>query len=186
MEDSDREQYCAKTLKKRDEVLKKAAALGIKETEIDEYLYAFGTFDKNNDGAISANELEEAFIMLNQSVSKEEINKMMTKADKDGDGLIDFEEFVEMMIKYRNDSNEQEARLREVFNFFDIDKNGKISYIELKKAMKKLGQNVSDSEAKKMIRVADKDKDGHIDFDEFLELPNVPVKLYFCCKIIVS
>ncbi|KAI8534571.1 hypothetical protein RHMOL_Rhmol10G0100700 [Rhododendron molle] len=52
----------------------------------------FRRFDENNDGKISAQELEEALKALG-SVSTEEVTRMMGEIDTDGDGFISFSEF---------------------------------------------------------------------------------------------
>ena len=56
---------------------------------------------------------------------------------------------------------------REAFKVFDVDGNGKITKEELKNVMHKLGEHrltMADIEA--MIREADQDGDGQIDFNE--------------------
>ncbi|KAK4490535.1 hypothetical protein RD792_001215 [Penstemon davidsonii] len=54
----------------------------------------FKCFDANGDGKISAAELGEALKTLG-SVTVEEINRMMSEIDTDGDGHISFEEFTD-------------------------------------------------------------------------------------------
>ncbi len=53
-----------------------------------------------------------------------------------------------------------------------FDKNGdnKISPVELEEVMKYLGLNPSSDEVKKMIRVVDKNCNGHVDYDEFISM----------------
>ncbi|EPS67685.1 hypothetical protein M569_07091 [Genlisea aurea] len=52
----------------------------------------FKKCDANGDGKVSASELGEALKALG-SVTPEEINRMMTELDTDGDGFVSFEEF---------------------------------------------------------------------------------------------
>ncbi|KAM7520315.1 hypothetical protein LguiB_019277 [Lonicera macranthoides] len=54
----------------------------------------FKRFDANGDGKISSSELGEALKTLG-SVTSEEVQRMMTEIDTDGDGFISFEEFTE-------------------------------------------------------------------------------------------
>ncbi|CAD6570538.1 MAG: N-terminal acetyltransferase A complex catalytic subunit ard1 [Tremellales sp. Tagirdzhanova-0007] len=65
------------------------------EEEIRE---AFKVFDKNNDGHISAAELKHVMTNLGEKLSDAEISEMIREADKDGDGMIDYNEFVTMMM----------------------------------------------------------------------------------------
>lgn len=48
---------------------------------------------------------------------------------------------------------------------FDIDGNGVIDADELRLTMRNLGENLSDEDVKAMIRAADKNGDGKIDYE---------------------
>eukprot|EP00887_Chlorella_sp_A99_P004796 scaffold4.g4796.t1 len=61
---------------------------------------AFKHFDTDDSGTISRDELKEAFKKQYQGAEMEaEINKILDEVDRDGNGEIDYEEFVAMMIK---------------------------------------------------------------------------------------
>ncbi len=55
--------------------------------------------------------------------------------------------------------------MRQAFKVFDIDGNGLIDATELRLTMKNLGENLSESDVKAMIRTADKNGDGKIDYE---------------------
>ena len=67
-------------------------------------------------------------------------------------------------------SDFQIAEFKEVFELFDIDKDGAVSNSELKLIFLSLGQQISDYELKLMIEKVDKDENGTLDFSEFLSL----------------
>jgi len=69
-------------------------------------------------------------------------------------------------------SGQSQDELRAAFALFDIDKDGKITEKELASVMKKLGSFTSDSDVKEMIREVDIDKNGTIDFNEFVVMMN--------------
>ncbi|ESO10357.1 hypothetical protein HELRODRAFT_91884, partial [Helobdella robusta] len=48
---------------------------------------------------------------------------------------------------------------------FDKDGNGLIDKSELKSTMRSLGENLSDKDVKAMIKAADKNGDGKIDYE---------------------
>jgi centrin-1 len=54
-----------------------------------------------------------------------------------------------------------------VFDLFDDDKTGKITFKNLKRVAKELGENLTDDELTEMIEEADRDGDKMIDRDEF-------------------
>ncbi|XP_057970646.1 polcalcin Bet v 4-like [Malania oleifera] len=54
----------------------------------------FKRFDANGDGKISSAELGEALKQLG-SVTGDEVKRMMSEIDTDGDGFISFQEFTE-------------------------------------------------------------------------------------------
>lgn len=81
-----------------------------------------------------------------------------------GNGEIDFEEFLQMMSKKIKDTDTEEE-IRDAFKIFDKDGNGLISAHELKQIMANLGEKLTDEELDEMMREADLNGDGHIDFE---------------------
>ncbi|XP_006367611.1 probable calcium-binding protein CML25 [Solanum tuberosum] len=63
-----------------------------------------------------------------------------------------------------------EEELQQVFNKFDINGDGKISFSELGFIMASLGTAVTEEESIEMINEVDGDGDGFIDLSEFIEL----------------
>ena len=72
---------------------------GIDSTEAMENLKeAFAVFDVNQNGKISAEELQMVMKSLGDECSLAECRRMIQGADSDGDGQVDFEEFSVMMM----------------------------------------------------------------------------------------
>jgi len=68
----------------------------------------------------------------------------------------------------------ERATLKEAFDYFDKNKDGKISADELKQVMKSLGQKPSDKTVKKMMKsVSNEDQVG---FDNFVKLMETRVE----------
>jgi len=58
---------------------------------------AFRVFDKDGNGFISAAELRHVMKNLGEKLTDEEVDEMIREADIDGDGQVNYEEFVTMM-----------------------------------------------------------------------------------------
>ena len=65
------------------------------------------------------------------------------------------------------------------FRLFDDDETGKITFRNLKRVAKELGENMTDEELQEMIDEADRDGDGEIDESEFLRIM-VRLRFHFC------
>lgn len=68
---------------------------------------------------------------------------------------------------------DSEEEIKEAFKVFDKDGNGFISAAELRHVMTNLGEKLTDDEVDEMIREADVDGDGQINYEEFVKV-NVP------------
>lgn len=81
-----------------------------------------------------------------------------------GNGEIDFEEFLQMMSK-KITTCDTEEEIRDAFRVFDKDGNGLISSHELRQIMMNLGEKLTDEEVDEMMREADLNGDGQIDYE---------------------
>ena len=81
-----------------------------------------------------------------------------------GNGTIDFDEFLTLIAK-RLQNADPEEEIREAFHVFDKDGNGYISSAELRHVMTNLGEKLTDDEVDEMIREADTDGDGQINYE---------------------
>ena len=89
---------------------------------------------------------------------------MINEVDVDGNGTIDFGEFLTMMARKLKDTD-GEDEIREAFRVFDKDGNGFISAAELRHVMTNLGEKLTDEEVDEMIREADIDGDGQVNYE---------------------
>ncbi|MCD7466178.1 myosin I light chain Cam2 [Datura stramonium] len=141
----------------------------LNEEQIVEFQEAFSLFDKDGDGCISAEELATVIRSLDQNPTEEELQDMINEVDADGNGTIEFTEFLNLMAKKIKETDGDEE-LKEAFKVFDKDQNGYISATELRHVMINLGEKLTDEEVEQMIREADLDGDGQVNFDEFVKM----------------
>ena len=129
---------------------------------------AFEIFDLNKDGSISKKELENILRSLNEDPEEEEIQQLLDEVDVDGNGEIDFEEFVALMGKIQKEID-LEAEIVNAFKVFDKEENDLISITDLRHILSNLNEFMSEDEIDDMLFEADSDYDGFINYKDFLK-----------------
>ncbi|XP_048736680.1 calmodulin-beta-like [Ostrea edulis] len=78
------------------------------EDEEEELRQAFRVFDKGGCGYITASDLRSVLQCMGEDLTEEEIDEMIAEVDIDGDGRIDFEEFIACMCEDKADTKRQD------------------------------------------------------------------------------
>ena len=132
---------------------------------------SFAMYDKDGNGSISLGELREVLRNLGEKVTNDDINQIIQIADTDGDGEIDYKEFVDLIKGVmKNKGAQGDQDLRRAFTIFDQDGNGSISASELKIVLDRIGIKMTDYEIANTIREADTDGNGEVDYNEFVNV----------------
>jgi calcium-binding protein CML len=152
------------------------------EADAAELTRVFELFDKDGDGRITREELEESLGKLGMRVPEDELASMIASIDANGDGCVDAEEFGEL---YRaimaggdrqradgGEGQEEDEDMREAFRVFDANGDGYITVDELGAVLASLGleQGRTAEECRRMIGRVDRDGDGRVDFHEFSQM----------------
>ena len=98
-------------------------------------------------------------------------NMLFQTVDTNENGVIDYSEFKAAVL--RSQVYLHEEVLQKAFNFFDRDKNGYLSINELQAVFKNFDDLVSMFEFNvfdDLLAQVDKDKDGKVNWQEFLEM----------------
>ena len=133
------------------------------------YREAFDLFDTDGSGFIDAKELKAVLCALGFEPTKDEIRKMISDADKDGSGTINFDEFIGIMTKKMGERDPRDEMIK-AFRLFDDDETGMITFKKLKRVATELGESITDEELQEMIDEADRDGDGQVSLDDFLRI----------------
>ncbi|KAG5626773.1 hypothetical protein H5410_011991 [Solanum commersonii] len=137
---------------------------------VTQYQYIFCNLLPNfSTGCITTKELGTVMRSLGQNPTEAKLQDMINEVDADGNGTIGFPEFLNLMARKMKDTDSEEE-LKEAFRVFDKDQNGFISAAELRHVMTNLGEKLTDEEVYEMIREADVDGDGQINYDEFVKV----------------
>jgi len=136
------------------------------EEQIAEYKEAFSLFDKDGDGTITTKELGTVMRSLGQNPTEAELQDMI-EVEADGNDTIEFPEFLTMMARKDTDSEEE---IREAFRVFDKGCKAFITAADLRHVMTNLGEKLTDEEVDEMIREADIDGDGQVNYEEFVTM----------------
>lgn len=128
---------------------------------------AFIALDANHDGLLSIEELENGYAALGL-LSDLNISEIMAACDSDGNGFIDYSEFLTAGLNWKQSLNNE--RLQAAFDAFDLDHSGFITVDEIKKMFGGQNEGVGDDIWNQLLKEADENGDGMIDLQEFKNL----------------
>jgi calcium-binding protein CML len=81
----------------------------------------FNHFDGNGDGKISQAELRQCVEAMGVNLSANEVEAELTFLDRDGDGLLGFDDFMRLMERWNEEDTAND--LKEAFEMYAMDKN---------------------------------------------------------------
>jgi len=145
-------------------------------TEENEYSVedAFQFFDKDNIGSVEKLELVGALRALGCNPTETEIQAMLEEADSkvDIEGRLEFNEFSELVEKYRKSRDEEREALVQAFQHFDKNGDGLVDKNELRQALTTLGlSQLSSEEVAQLFAEAEADDSSEaIDFNELVRV----------------
>lgn len=92
-----------------------------------------------------------------------DLRGMVKEVDQDGNGSIEFHEFLLMMAR-KLKAADGEEEMHHAFKVFDKNDDGFITFDELKRVMCSIGERLTDEEIEDMIKEADLNGDKKIDY----------------------
>ncbi|KAK9817537.1 hypothetical protein WJX74_000724 [Apatococcus lobatus] len=144
--------------------------------QMEDLREAFEMFDKRKAGAFTSEDLHKALKDLGEGTSAKDIDAIIAGLDTDGDGVIDFAQFVLVMMHNVRKAN-PEKDLEGVFSVFDKSGNGMIQTDDLRNAIKSMGSpELSEDDMAVALGMVEQ-KEGQIDYNEFLRIimsPDLP------------
>jgi len=141
----------------------------LSDEQIQEYKDAFCLFDRDSNGIITTRELGSVMRSLGFNPTDHELQVMINSVDYDGNGVIDFPEFVKLMEDQKK-PDEREADMMLAFRVFDADNKGYIESAELRYILLNMDKRIPRDELHEMIVSAKLDEDKKVTYQEFLAL----------------
>ena len=142
---------------------------------VHEAIKLFNKMDLNGDGQISKDELYiglKDFLELSGDKLKNNVDIIFNNLDTDHNGFIEYEEFIRAAVNKKIFYSTN--YLRFAFDYFDRDKNGCISFDEIKNIFFINEKNKKDSKAQEQLKKCFQDSDingnGNLTFDEFIKM----------------
>eukprot|EP00340_Litonotus_pictus_P002313 CAMPEP_0170515634 /NCGR_PEP_ID=MMETSP0209-20121228/2046_1 /TAXON_ID=665100 ORGANISM="Litonotus pictus, Strain P1" /NCGR_SAMPLE_ID=MMETSP0209 /ASSEMBLY_ACC=CAM_ASM_000301 /LENGTH=172 /DNA_ID=CAMNT_0010800211 /DNA_START=5 /DNA_END=523 /DNA_ORIENTATION=- len=130
---------------------------------------AFDAIDTDGSGKVDVAELKLALGALGMDSRKDETNRIVEDMDKNKDGQISYDEFLELLTLQITD-NDHVGDIKRIYSNICGEKNDRINFDVLKSLCADLGEQINDDEIKEMIEEADLDRDGDVDENEFYNL----------------
>lgn len=143
-----------------------AEHLSLEEVEIIKDMFTL--MDTDKDGRITYEELKAGLRKVGSQLAEPEIKLLMDVADVDGNGVLDYGEFVAVTIHLQRMENDE--HFRKAFKFFDKDESGYIELSELEAALVDDLGETDTNVLNEIMREVDTDKDGRISYEEFVAM----------------
>ncbi|XP_048192220.1 calmodulin-like [Perognathus longimembris pacificus] len=152
-----------------DELTEDQIAEQLTEAQMAKIQRAFSMLDKDGDGAIKTKDLGTMLRSLGQNPTEAELQELMGRADPDGRGTLEFAQLLALLAGRLKEPESRED-IREAFRVFDKDGSGFVSAAELRHVLTSLGEKLTDQEVDEMIREADINADGLVNYEEFVQM----------------
>ncbi|GAV71703.1 EF_hand_3 domain-containing protein/EF_hand_5 domain-containing protein [Cephalotus follicularis] len=132
---------------------------------------AFEALDADRDGKISRDDLRMFYAGFSSGTDSSDdiISTMISVADSNKDGFVQYHEF-EQVLGYERNSSSAAGVMEDVFRVMDRDGDGKLSHQDLKSYMMWAGFSASEEDIRVMIRLAGGDEKHGVSYDGLLKI----------------
>jgi len=139
---------------------------------------SFERADKNGNGKLSRPELGMILRRIVNSLSSTNVQEILREADADGDGQVDYKEFVNWLQKsarpqllhaFGSSLNNEADIVRATFRLWDQNGDGLVPDKFLFKALVKVHPDMKHTQVRALVKCMDCDHDGNVDYDEFVD-----------------
>jgi len=146
--------------------------VGLDREQVITLKKAFDAFDMEKKGAISIETTGTILRMMGYKSSPDGFKELIREIDEDGNGELDFEEFVMLSANFLVEEDEEALKkeLKDAFRIYSKENPGYIRTESLREILHELDPNLTNEDLNGIISEIDKDNNGKVEFDEFCDL----------------
>ena len=140
----------------------------------------FLVFEQNDSGALPFPQFEEAVREMVRDIGLEpsstQVKRLFRQVDKDGNGRVDFEEFLKLFSQLYQSKKQRSAstayhdeqKIEKLLKLFDTDGDGLLCVDEFQNVVDRLGMRLGSEETKLLFKNLDGNEDGRINLNELI------------------
>ncbi|KAI1866910.1 hypothetical protein JX265_007486 [Neoarthrinium moseri] len=144
--------------------------------EIQVFKDLFDSYDPDKDGSITVEEFAKVMSSApGKQPTQAEVEQIIKEVDLDGDGTINFNEFITMMtgLPYPP-KDEEDAEYSKAWKEYEPSLNGSITASQFRQLMNGLGDPVTDVEVEQLLNNVDGEgKLSYKDYVHFMKNRNI-------------
>jgi len=131
----------------------------------------FSTFDTDKTGFVGTDRIPD-ILQFGANFEEDELDSRIADVDKDKAGKVNFDQFVQIVMTFLEEEDDEALaeELKEAFRMYDKEGQGYITTQVLKDIMKELDPKLTKDELEQIVNEVDEDGSGTVDFDEFMEM----------------
>lgn len=145
------------------------------QQQLSDFRESFDLFDEDGGGTVDLDEFVKMMEMFGHvAIDSNELKQTVAQFDGDDDGELNFVDFIGMMVSeepvIRRDVKSHLVGFREAFNLFDSEGRGVITDESFLRSWREYGFQATDEQVIEMLKIADEDGSGELEFDEFVHM----------------
>ena len=134
------------------------------------YTKIFKLYDEDNDGFVDFVYLSEMMRSAGAIFLDNDLERPMeTIRNNNGADIFTQKDYIDLCMKFTN-NEETVDDLIEAFKFWDTDNSGRVATEDIRKALTTLGDKLSEDEIEALIKEADPNNIGAIDYEHYSKI----------------
>ena len=130
----------------------------------------FDLYDTDHTGYVDIKDSLKMLAAMGKNLEPEDENDFLMVADPNKEGIITKQNFLKGVETLFTIPDDYLPEIKEAFEFFDKNNNGKITCKDFKKLLVKLSKEYTEQEAEELFKTLDLNAEGEININDFINL----------------